>query len=95
MLRDKNAALQDVTTAVGILVTLIICVLICYNIAGSIDVTDVDTNFPDHSNTTRAVGPAQNASADVLDHTATFFQIAPIIVVVIVAVVILKYVGMI
>ena len=87
MLRDKNAALQDVTTAVGILVTLIICVLIFYNIAATIDVDDLDSNFAN-------AWPVENSTNSTLDQAYTFFSIAPIIVIVIVAVVILKYVGM-
>lgn len=70
---------------VGILVTLIIAVLVFYNIAGSIDTTTIDASL---SGT-----PAANATDDTLDQAATFFTIAPIIAIVVVAVVILKYVG--
>ena len=70
---------------VGILVTLMIAVLIFYNIAASIDTTSIDADLTGT--------PAANATDDTLDQAATFFTIAPIIAIVIVAVVILSYVG--
>jgi len=70
---------------VGIFITLIIAVLVFYNIAGSIDATTVDASLTGT--------PAQNATDDTLDQAATFFQIAPIIGIVVVAVVILGYVN--
>ncbi len=91
---------------VGILVTLIVAVLVYYNIALAIDTSSVDTNIKenvygltevndnDAANATwNATAPAANATDDNLDQAGTFFTIAPIIAIVVVAVVILNYVS--
>jgi len=84
--REKDKAeFQMIGGIVAILVTLIIAVVVFYNIAGSIDTTDIDSGFDGT--------PAANATGSVMDQAATVFTIAPIIAIVIVAVVILRYVG--
>ena len=83
--KDDKANVQMIGAVVGIFVTLIIAVLVFYNIAGSIDTTTIDAGLTGT--------PAANATDDTLDQAATFFQIAPIIGIVVVAVVILNYVG--
>ena len=85
---NNQANVQMIGAVVGILITLIIAVLVFYNVAGSIDTTDIDGNFGG-TNTT----PSANATDDTLDQAGTFFSIAPIIGVVAVAVVILGYVN--
>ena len=82
---DEKGNVQMVGAVVGILVTLIIAVLVFYNVAGSIDTTSIDADLTGT--------PSANATDDTLDQAATFFTIAPIIAIVIVAVIILKYVG--
>ena len=84
-LKDEEADAKMVGAVVGILVTIIIAVLVFYNIAGSINASTIDSDLTGT--------PAQNATDDTLDQAATFFQIAPIIAIVIVAVVILGYVS--
>ena len=84
-LEDDKGNVQMIGAVVGILVTLIIAVLVFYNVAGSIDTTTIDADLTGT--------PAQNATDDTLSQAATFFTIAPIIAIVIVAVIILKYVG--
>jgi len=84
-LKDEEADVKMIGAVVGIFVTLIIAVLVFYNIAGSIDASTVDEDLTGT--------PTQNATDDTLDQAATFFQIAPIIGIVVVAVVILGYVG--
>ena len=73
-----------VGAAVGLLITLIIVVLIYYNIAASIDHTAVDAKL--------AGTPTWNATNATNNQASTFFTIAPIIAIVIVAVVIIGYV---
>ena len=70
--------------ALGLFISLIVCVLIFYNITGSIDTTDIDAKLDGT--------PATNATTAVLDQAATFFTLAPILGVVIVAVVVISYV---
>jgi len=82
---DNEADVKMIGGVVGILVTLIIAVLVFYNIAASIDYSSADAVLPG--------SPAENATTDTMDQAATFFTIAPIIAIVVVAVVILKYVG--
>lgn len=84
-LKNDHADVRMIGAVVGILITLIIAVLVFYNIAGSIDTTTIDAELTGT--------PAANATDDTLDQAATFFQIAPIIAIVVVAVVILGYVG--
>ena len=86
--KDDNADTKMIGMVVGVLVTLIIAVLIFYSIAGSIDTTDIDSGIGE-TNTTYAA----NATDDTLDQAGTFFSIAPIIAIVVVAVVILGYVS--
>ena len=87
--KDDNADTKMVGMVVGVLVTLIISILVFYNIAASIDTTTVDSSFGVDNNET----PAGNATTEILDQSQTFFAIAPIIAIVIVAVVILAYVS--
>jgi hypothetical protein len=79
-----RAQMGMVGAAVGLLITLIIVVLIYYNISASIDTTAVDAKLPGT--------PAANATGNVNSQAATFFTIAPIIAIVIVAVVVIGYV---
>jgi len=88
LLKNDEADVKMIGAVVGILITLIIAVLVFYNIAGSIDTTSIDDNFGGAKTI-----PAANATEDTLDQSATFFQIAPIIAIVVVAVVILGYVN--
>ena len=71
-------------SAIGIFITLIICVLIYYNIAGSIDTTTIDAKLEGT--------PAANATTQVNNQAATFFTIAPITGIVLVAVLVISYV---
>lgn len=70
---------------VGLLVTIAIAILVFYNIAASVDVSDIDADL--------AGTPAANATNNTLSQSATFFTIAPIIAIVVVAVIILSYVS--
>lgn len=85
LLKNNEADVRMVGAVVGILVTMIIAVLVFYNIAGSIDLTGIDASLTGT--------PAANATDAVLDQAATFFSVAPIIAIVVVAVVILGYVS--
>ena len=85
LLQNKEGSIKMIGAVVGILVTLIIAVLVFYNIAASIDTTSIDADLTGT--------PAANATDATLDQAGTFFSIAPIIAIVIVAVVILGYVS--
>jgi len=85
LMKNKEASVQMIGAVVGILITLIIAVLVFYNVAGSIDTTGIDADLTGT--------PSANATDDTLDQAGTFFSIAPIIGVVAVAVVILGYVN--
>ena len=104
LLDDETADAKMIGGVVGILVTLIIAVLVFYNISANIDYSTADENIMENvygmsddatstpvANDTRVF--AENATSATLDQAATFFTIAPIIAIVVVAVVILKYVG--
>ena len=83
--QNNKADIKMIGAVVGILVTLIVAVLVFYNIAGSIDTTTIDAGLTGT--------PAANATDDTLSQASTFFSIAPIIAIVVVAVVILGYVS--
>jgi len=97
LLRNKNGNVQMIGVAVATLVAIFIAVLVVYNIAGSIETSDVDADL--RTDLADLVGDVEtnmryagNATVDTLDQSATFFTIAPLIVVVMVAVIILGYV---
>jgi len=90
--KNTQATVQDIGAAVAILVTIMVSVLVVFNIAASINANDVDTNLQTALGEGTDVTFAQNATKDTLDQTATFYTIAPLVVVVLIAVVILSYV---
>ena len=70
LMKNKEASVQMIGAVVGILITLIIAVLVFYNVAGSIDTTGIDADLTGT--------PSANATEDTLDQAGTFFSIAPI-----------------
>jgi len=82
---NNDANGQMIGVVVGLFITIAIAVLVYYNIMASMDTDTLDAEF----NGT----PAANATEDINDQAATFFQLAPIIGIVIIAVVILGYVN--
>lgn len=91
--RNKLAQMGMVGSAVGLLITLIIVVLIYWNISAS-----TYDSFPEGNTTLYGAyksglyNASHNASTTINDQATTFFTIAPIIAVVIVAVVVIGYV---
>ena len=106
---NKEADTKMITLVIGIMITLAISVLILYNIMGSIDTDSIDgdiaiargyTNGPtvgDDANSSwtnyNASVDATNATDEILDQAEVFYTLAPLIVIVIVAVVIIGYVS--
>lgn len=88
LLKNTEGNVKMIGAVAGILIMLIISILIFYNIIVSIDYTTVDADVGMTQTT-----DAHNASTDLTDQAATFFTIAPIVAIVIVAVVILGYVS--
>lgn len=82
---NKEADQRMITLVIGIMITLAISVLIFYNIMGNLDSSTIDADL---SGT-----PAENATDEILDQAAVFYTLAPLIVIVIVAVVIIGYVS--
>jgi len=81
---------------IGMLVTIVISVLIVYNMAGSVDVDSVDSKIEENvfGNTTGGtnIHYAGNSTTDITDNANTFYVIAPIVAVVAIAVAIIGYV---
>ena len=102
ILSNNNANVAMIGTAVALLVTIMVSILVVYSILGTVDTDDVDENFGDWGAGRYAEGgslekvngstPSLNATNAVTDQAATFYTLAPLIVVVLVAVVILGYV---
>ena len=100
-LNNKSGNMQMISGVIGLFVTLLVAILILYNIAASLDAESLDSK---HFGMTSTGGdglgnekmnqtPANNATSPILDQSETFFTIAPIVAIVVVAVVILSYVG--
>ena len=95
-LTNKDADVSLIGAAVAILVTIMVSVLIVYNIASSIDAGDVDTDLQEAiGNDANDVTYAANATMSALDQSETFYVLAPLIVIVLIAVTILGYIVMI
>jgi hypothetical protein len=97
-LKQNNLAQAGmVGLAVGILITIIIGVMIYFSIAGSLDTTTIDTKMGGTYNATSGVWsgphPLTNATNSANAQANTFFTIAPIVAVAIVAVVVIGYVN--
>ena len=87
-LKNNHANINMIGAVAGLLITIVIAILVFYNLAANLDASDLDSNIGDGD-----VNPAQNATNTTLEQAETVFQIMPIIAIVIVAVVILGYVG--
>ena len=99
LIKDNHADVKMIGAVIGILVTLIVAVLVFYNVAASIDTSTLDNTvatsrgYTSNTDNYNASKDATNATDDILTQSGTFFTIAPIIAIVVVAVVILSYVG--
>jgi hypothetical protein len=83
--------------AVGLLITLAIVVLIYFNVAGSMNTNAIDDKLGATFNGTTGAyisgpRPAYNATGQINAQATTFFTIAPIISIVICAIVVISYV---
>ena len=100
-LKDNHADMKLIGGVIGLFVTLIISILVLYSIAGSLDTSTIDAGVGDTiSGAGDGIGneaynqtPAENTTSAILDQAGTFYTIAPIIGIVVVAVVILSYVS--
>lgn len=103
LMTNNHADAKMIGVVIAIFITLIISILLVYTIASSTTFSTATEQkitaargYPtsgdgmDYYNNSTSAG---NSSTDILDQAGTFFQIAPIIGIVIVAVVILGYVG--
>ena len=91
-IHNNHAQMNLIGAAIGTLITVIICVLIYYNIAGSTYSTVTINAAQAKTTYGQAVNASKNATDNVNSQASTFFTIAPIIAVVIVAVVVISYV---
>jgi len=87
-IHEDKGQMQMVGAAVGLFITIIICILIYYNITASTQ----QTPGTDTSRASQLRNASRNATSKINSQAATFFTIAPIIGVVIVAVVVISYV---
>ena len=101
LLSDKHADMKMIGGVIGLFVTLLIAIIVLYSIAGSLAPNSLDSDyFGTKSSGGDGLGneqfnqtPAENATSPILNQAETFFTIAPIIAIVVVAVIILGYVG--
>ena len=101
LIKNKDANIKMLGGVLALFITLAIGILVAYNVVSSINSRTLDVDAPwgydtDQSatpNVARNNTPAQNATNATLSQMSTFFTIAPIIGIVIVAVVILGYVS--
>ena len=86
---NKEASVQMIGAAIAIAVTIMISILIVYSIGASINPVTLNKKVYPNNPAANPVGNATNATYSGL---ATFYTIAPLIIVVLAAVVILNYV---
>ncbi|NIQ88073.1 MAG: hypothetical protein GWN93_02880 [Deltaproteobacteria bacterium] len=107
LIRDGNADLNMILGAVSVVVMLAISLVIAYNVVGAIDTDGLEdtirqnvhglqeVNDNDAANTTwnntLTVG---NCTTDLTDNMETYYQVAPIVLIVMAAVGILGYILM-
>ena len=89
LLKNTEGNVKMVGAVAGILIMLIIAVLVFYNIVSGIDYTSLNADAGPMATSTEVT----NASEELVAQSETFFTIAPIVAIVIVAVVILGYVS--
>lgn len=77
-----------VGAAIGLLITIIISVLVYWNIAASTQ----QAAGTDTSRASQMRNASRNATTSINNQAATFYTIAPIVAIVIVAVVVISYV---
>ena len=81
---NKDANVATIILAVATAVTIAISILIVYSILGGVDTTTIDANFGGNTTT-----PAANATNSLTAGLGTFYTIAPIYIVVLIAVAII------
>ena len=84
LLKEKNADMNLILTAIVMAIVFGVGILIVFNVIASIDTSEIDDGF---SGT-----PAMNSSVDLLTNVETFYTVGPIALIVVAAVGILSYV---
>jgi len=92
LLSHKHGQMAMVGAAIGLFITLIISVLVYYNISASVYDTTTVTDAMAKTTKGQAINASVNATTSINNQAETFYIIAPIVAVVIVAVVIIGYV---
>jgi hypothetical protein len=92
LLSDNNGNVGTVILAVATAITIAVSILVIYSVMGGLNTTTVDANF--NKNVVGWAGtngsrPAYNASINLIAGLGTFFTIAPIYLVVLIAVAII------
>lgn len=92
--RNRSAGVQTIGVAIAAMVTVVIGLVVFFNIAASVDPHTLDTSLQSSISNTGAFH-AENATNATLAQAETFFTIIPLVFVIIAAVMILSYVGLI
>jgi hypothetical protein len=92
LLKHRIAQVGMVGAAIGLLITLLISVLIYFSIAPAAQPTAAQMNRSGTVAQRKVWNQSNNASNAISNQAATFFTIAPIVAIVIVAVVVIGYV---
>jgi hypothetical protein len=94
---NTTAQAGMVGIALGILITIIIGALVYFSIAGSVDTVGIDTKMGGTYNATSGQWtgphPCSNATNAANTQASTFFTLAPLLALVVVAVIIIGYVN--
>ena len=92
LLRNDNGDVSLIMTAIVLAITLAMGVIIVYAVIGGVNLSTIDANYRTSigsSNT--ACKPAANATRTLVSNINPFFQLSPIVLIVIAAVGILSY----
>ena len=81
LLENRYGNVGTIIMAVTVAIVMAISILITYSVLSGIDVTNIDSKLPGD--------PAKNATGFLLNSLGTFYSIAPIYLVVLIAVAII------
>ena len=99
LLHHNNGEASAVTAVISFLIVLGISVLLVYNIFGAVQPSadlehkvNLARGYTEGLNEYNNTTSAGNATGEILSQAATFYQVAPILAIVIIAMVIIAYV---
>jgi len=89
LLHNNHGNMATVITAIAVAIAIAIGIIITYSVLGSTDTSTIDSNLQSELGWGTGFTPAGNATTSLVTGLGTFFTIAPIYLVVLIAVAII------